>query len=302
MNILLLTSSVFTPAVIGAAVALVMGIAIFIVFKLFAVKTDPRVDEINAILPGVNCGGCGYSGCIGYAEALASGADVDSTKCTAGGEDTAAELAAYLGVEAGLYIPKVAHVYCQGTQDHTKKRYEYTGTLHCASAHGLYSGPNSCTYGCLGFGDCVNVCEFNALYIENGIAHVNHENCTACGKCVDACPKHLIHMIPKHEAATVCTCSNHWPGAVTRKNCSIGCIGCTRCVKACPVDAIHMDDSLAVIDQMICIHCGECVKVCPTFAIRQGLLSGPGTTVDNSVIQKAARAKEKEKVSAKVAE
>ena len=118
----------------------------------------------------------------------------------------------------GLYIPKVAHVYCQGTQDHTKKRYEYTGTLHCASAHGLYSGPNSCTYGCLGFGDCVNVCEFNALYIENGIAHVNHENCTACGKCVDACPKHLIHMIPKHEAATVCTCSNHWPGAVTRKD------------------------------------------------------------------------------------
>ena len=279
MNILILTGAL-TPALIGGAIALVMGIVILIVFKVFAVKTDEKVEEINQILPGVNCGGCGYSGCMGYAEALGSGADTDSNKCTAGGAETAAALAAYLGVEGGQYIPKVAHVHCQGNQDHTQKRYEYTGTPHCASAHGLFSGPNSCTYGCLGFGDCVNVCEFDALYIEKGIARVNHNNCTACGKCVDACPKHLIHMIPKHEAATVNSCSNHWPGAVVRKNCSIGCIACTRCVRVCPVEAIHMEDNLAVIDQLICIHCGKCVEVCPSKSITQGLLYGPGTAVE----------------------
>lgn len=275
----LLTQSIFTPTVIGGAIALVMAIVIMIVYRLFAVKVDEKAAAVNEILPGVNCGGCGYSGCMGYAEALASGADADPTKCTAGGADTAEALAAYLGVEAGIYIPKVAHVHCQGDTAHTKKRYKYTGTQNCASAHSLFSGPNACTYGCLGFGDCVAVCEFGALYIEDGIAKVDHTHCTACGKCVDVCPKQLIQMIPKHEAATVCTCNNHWPGNVIRKHCTIGCIGCTRCVRECPSGAIKMEENLAVIDQYACTHCGNCVTVCPTGAIRTGLLSGPGTQI-----------------------
>ena len=263
------------PAFIGASIALFSGIVILLVFRFFRVEENPLQKTLEDVLPGVNCGGCGYSGCAAYAAALASGEEPLTTLCTAGGQDTATAVAEVMGVEAGTVVPLVANVFCQGTKENTTKRFDYTGTPHCASAAGLFAGPNSCTFGCLGFGDCVAVCKFNALYLENGIAHVNHNNCTACGKCVDACPKFLIHMIPKHELATNVTCSNHWPAKVVRKACKVGCIACGRCVRVCPVNAIKIEDNLAVIDQELCIHCGECVKVCPTNAIRQGLLDGP---------------------------
>lgn len=273
--ILAFQNPIVLPALIGAGVALLAGIVILLVFHFFKVEVDPLEQEILDTLPGANCGGCGYSGCAAYAAALAGGDEANTTLCTAGGQETATAVAALLGVEAGTVIPTVAHVFCQGTCEHTSKRYDYTGTPHCASASGLFSGPNSCTFGCLGFGDCVAVCEFNALYLEDGIARVNHNNCVACGKCVETCPKHLIHMIPKHELATKVTCSNHWPPKVVRQACTIGCIACGRCARECPVGAIEVKDNLAVIDQLECIHCGKCVKVCPTHAIVRGLLDGP---------------------------
>lgn len=275
MLFLLASDAILRPALLGGGIALLLGVVILVVFHFFSVKKDPLEEELNEIMPGVNCGGCGYSGCAAYAEALASGAETNTSRCTAGGKDTADAIAAAMGVAPQAYIPTVAHVFCQGDCHHTQRRYDYTGTPHCASAAGLFAGPNSCTYGCLGFGDCYDVCEFNAIYIEDGIAKVNHNNCTACGKCVEACPKHLIQMIPKHELATKCSCSNHWPPAVTRKACTIGCIACRRCIKTCPVDAIEMDDNRVVIDQYKCIHCGKCVGVCPTKAITRGLLDGP---------------------------
>ncbi len=275
MLLSLTTHPILLPALIGAGISLLAGIVILLVFRFFSVKVDPLQKELEAILPGVNCGGCGYSGCAAYAAALADGSEALTTLCTAGGQDTATAVAELMGVEAGRVIPLVAQVFCQGTRKNTTERYHYTGTPHCASAAGLFSGPNSCTFGCLGFGDCVAVCEFNALYLKDGIAHVNHNNCTACGKCVKACPKFLIRLIPKHELATNVTCSNHWPAKVVMKACKTGCIACGRCVRVCPVQAIQIEDKLAVIDQELCIHCGECVKVCPTKAIRQGLLDGP---------------------------
>lgn len=268
-------NSVLQPALIGAGTSLLAGIVILLVFRFFRVDTNPLQKEIEEVLPGVNCGGCGYSGCAAYATALADGSEPKTTLCTAGGQDTATAVAEVMGVEAGTVISMVANVFCQGTTKNTHKRYEYAGPMHCAAAAGLFSGPNSCIFGCLGFGDCVAVCKFNALYLEDGIAHVNHNNCTACGKCVEACPKHLIRMIPKHELATNTTCSNLWPAKATRKACTIGCIACGRCVRVCPVDAIVIEDNLAVIDQYKCIHCGKCVEVCPTKAIREGLLDGP---------------------------
>ncbi len=289
INLLAAAVSILTPAVIGGGIALILGLIILVVFKLFAVPVDERAINLNERLPGVNCGGCGYSSCMAYAEALVEGSTTDTTLCTAGGEETVAKIADFLGVAAGVFIPTVAHVHCQGSDLYTDNRYLYTGSSNCSSATGLFSGPNSCTYGCMGLGDCVAVCDFDAIYIEDGIARVNHKNCVACGKCVDACPKGLIHMIPKHEAATVCTCSNHWPAARIRKDCNIACIACLRCVKVCPVDAIHMDDNLAVIDQNLCTHCGECVEVCPTASIRVGLLGAPGT------YEEAAKAKPKQK-------
>ncbi len=275
MILSLLTNPVLLPALIGAGVSLLMGLVILLVFRFFRVETNPLQKLIEDVLPGVNCGGCGYSGCAAYAAALADGSEPLTTLCTAGGQDTATDVAQVMGLEAGTVIPTVANVFCQGTTKNTHKRYDYTGPEHCAAATGLFSGPNSCTFGCLGFGDCVAVCEFNAIYIEDGIAHINHENCTACGKCVDACPKHIIHMIPKHELATNVTCSNHWPPKIVRKACTVGCIACGRCVRVCPVDAIVIEDNLAVIDQVSCIHCGKCIEVCPTNAIREGLLGGP---------------------------
>lgn len=275
--ILAITNPILLPALIGAGIALLAGIVILLVFRFFSVEVNPLQKTLEDVLPGVNCGGCGYSGCAAYAAALADGSEPLTTLCTAGGQDTATAVAEVMGVEAGTVVPTVAHVYCQGTTGNTAERYVYTGPRNCAAAASLFSGPNSCTYGCLGFGDCVAVCEFNALYIEDGIAHVNHENCTACGKCVAACPKLLIEMIPKHELATTVTCKNCWPAKAARQACKVACIACGRCVKVCPVNAIVMENNLAIIDQELCIHCGECVKVCPTKAIREGLLKGPGT-------------------------
>lgn len=272
---LLEVNAILIPAVVGAGIALVCGIIIILVFRFFSVEVDPLAETLENIFPGANCGGCGYSGCAAYAAVLADGTEKNTGLCTAGGQEVASAIAAELGVAAETVVPVVANVFCQGTCEKTHERYLYTGTPHCASATGLFSGPNSCTYGCLGFGDCVAACEFNALYIEDGIAKVNHNNCVACGKCVTACPKHLIRLIPKHELATNVTCSNHWPARVAMKACKSACIACRRCVKECPVGAITIENNLAVIDQMKCIHCGKCVGVCPTKAIHQGLLDGP---------------------------
>ena len=265
-------NSFVVPALIGGGIALVLGIIIIITTKVFALPVDEKLEKVRNILPGVNCGACGYSGCDGYAAALSSGEDTNASRCPVGGPETAAELADFLGLEKPSFIPQVAHVYCQGTVDHTKKRYDYSGTISCSAAHGLFSGPNSCTYGCIGFGDCAEVCPYGAIYMADGIAHVESSLCTACGLCVKACPKELIEIIPKHLDAYTVKCRNKWPGAQTRKNCTIGCIGCQRCFKVCQYGAITMDGPLAVIDQEKCVRCGECLDVCPTGAIMNGLM------------------------------
>ena len=266
-------SSVATPVIIASVIALVLGIFIVITSKIFAIPVDERLENIKAILPGANCGACGFSGCEAYAQAMADG-ETDTAKCPVGGAEVAKELAKFLGVAAPDFIPKVAHVHCQGTVDHTKKRFDYEGTIGCAAAHSLFSGPNSCTYGCIGFGDCEAACPYGAIYLAEGIAHVNSNKCTACGLCVVTCPKQLIEIIPKHLNAYTVKCKNKWPGAQTRKNCSIGCIGCQKCFKTCQYEAITMDGPLAIIDQKKCTHCGECLVVCPTHAIANGLMVG----------------------------
>lgn len=259
------------PMLVIGITALVMGTIIAIIFKLFAVKEDKRFEELLEIMPGVNCGGCGYSGCAGYAEALANGTDLDCAKCTAGGVETAEALADYMGFEQPAYVPKVAQIACQGTCEHTERRYDYTGSDSCLSAHNLFSGPNACIYGCMGLGDCKVACEFGAIEIKDGIAQIIPERCTACGKCVEACPKHIISIKPKYKQIFQVRCSNPKPGKNVRSVCDIGCIGCRRCVKACEYGAITMEDALAVIDPEKCVHCGACEPVCPTKAIVIGL-------------------------------
>jgi Na+-translocating ferredoxin:NAD+ oxidoreductase RNF subunit RnfB len=260
---------------IASVIALFLGIIIVIVTKIFAVPVDKKLEDIKAILPGANCGACGFTGCEGYAQSMADGS-TDTNKCPVGGIEVTQELSRYLGVEAPDFVPKVAHIYCQGTTDHTSKRFDYKGTMGCTAAHGLFSGPNSCTYGCLGFGDCAAVCQFDAIYIHKGIAFIDSSKCTACGMCVATCPKNLISIIPKHGDAVTVKCKNKWPGAQTRKNCTVGCIGCQKCFKVCEYGAITMDGPLAVIDQEKCTQCGACIPVCPTHAIDSGLMLGLG--------------------------
>jgi electron transport complex protein RnfB len=272
---LLSLPSVLIPVAIGGGIALLLGVVIMIISKFFAIPVDEKLESIKSLLPGANCGACGYSGCEGYAMALNEG-DTNAARCPVGGTETAVELAMLLGLAVPDFTPQVAHVFCQGTLQNTRKRFDYAGTIGCAAAHGLFSGPNSCTYGCMGFGDCVSVCQYKALYIADGIAHVDSSRCTACGMCVTTCPKELIQIIPKHLNAYTVKCRNKWPGAETRKNCKVGCIGCQRCFKICEYGAITMDGPLAVIDQTKCTHCGKCLPVCPTSTIQNGLMLGIG--------------------------
>ena len=260
------------PVLVMGATALILGFLILVVSKRFAVPVDNRVGDILVILPGANCGGCGYSGCSGYAEALASGLETNTAKCIPGGPDTSEELSAYLGAGGDSFVPTMAQVYCQGTTAQTKPRFEYVGTPTCLSANLIQKGPGSCVYGCLGYGDCKTVCEYDAIEIVDGVARIDPENCVACGKCVTECPKAIIHLIPKVEDAYINRCSNPLLGPIVKKSCGIGCIGCTLCVKVCPVEAITMRDSLAIIDQNKCIHCNKCLEVCPPKSITLGLI------------------------------
>jgi len=257
--------NIMVPGAIVLAIAALLGILIVIVSHFFQMPVNEKKEALVAALPGANCGGCGFAGCDGYAQFLADGS-TDTSLCSVGGAACASELASILGVEAKFAEPSVVRLLCQGTPAYTQPRYEYLGTLSCNAAHGILAGPGSCTYGCLGFGDCITVCAFNALSIKDGIIHVDVDECTACGQCVKMCPKDLLQLFPRSSEVAV-LCKNTWPGAQTRKNCTIGCIGCQKCVKVCPVNAICMTGALAVIDQSICTRCGACVEVCPTHSI-----------------------------------
>lgn len=257
--------NILIPGLVMLGAALLLGILIVIISHVCAVERNETREALVDALPGANCGGCGFPGCDAYAEyLLAPGAD--TSLCSVGGVECAREIASILGTAAVEPEEKVVILHCQGTRNQTGPRYDYLGTLSCHAANGLLAGPGSCTYGCLGFGDCIEVCAFDALRIQDGIVHVNRDNCTGCGQCVKVCPKNLLHLVPV-KATLAVRCQNEWPGALTRKNCHIGCIGCGRCFKVCPSQAITLKGSLATVNQALCTHCDACIEVCPTKAI-----------------------------------
>jgi len=235
--------------------------------KIFYVEEDPKVGEIMGVLPGANCGGCGYPGCSGCATAIAEGkAPVNA--CPVGGAKVANKIAAIMGVEAGSAEPQVAFVKCNGTCENAKSNYNYEGISDCVFASQLAnSGAKGCTYGCLGLGTCVSVCDFGALSIVNGVAVVDEEKCVACGKCKKACPKGLIDFKPKSKI-TVVRCNSKDAGKVVMANCSTGCIGCKICEKNCKFEAIKVENNVAVIDYSKCKDCGLCAMKCPKHAIK----------------------------------
>lgn len=254
--------SILYPVVSIGGMGLVLGAGLGIAGEVFAVEEDPKLGEIMNVLPGANCGGCGFPGCGGLASAIVEGkAPVNG--CPVGGAKCAEAIAAIMGVEAGDAEPMVASVRCNGTCTNAKSKYEYLGISDCNMAAQLVAGGSKgCSYGCLGLGSCVKACAFDAMHIIDGVAVVDKEKCVACGKCVTACPKKLVEMVPAKAKVKV-LCSSKDAGKVVMANCSVGCIGCKICEKNCPFDAIHVENNIAVIDYTKCKNCGICANKCP---------------------------------------
>ncbi len=258
---------------IVAGVGLLVGIFLGIFGKIFAVPTDERVEAVREALPGNNCGGCGYSGCDALAQAIAAG-EAPVNACPVGGQAAADAIAAAMGVESVATERRVAFVKCSGTCDKTRFRYHYYGDDDChrvALTPGR--GPKSCAFGCTGLGSCAKACPFNAITVVDGCAHVNPDECRACGVCVATCPHHLIELIPL-SAVTVVRCASREKGKAVREMCDAGCIGCGLCARICPTGAITVVENLSYIDQDKCIRCGKCAEKCPAKVI-----INPGTAV-----------------------
>ncbi|MEN8905818.1 MAG: RnfABCDGE type electron transport complex subunit B [Clostridiales bacterium] len=254
-------------ALILGILGALFGLGLSIASKVFKVEVDKRVEKIREVLPGANCGACGFAGCDAFAEGIVF-KNAPVTGCPVGGEVLADNIAKIMGVSAGCIDKTTARVMCNGRCSVANEKYIYHGMDDCFAAAQLFKGHKSCTYGCLGHGNCVKACPFDAIAIVGGVARVIEEHCKSCGKCIEACPKNLIEIVPAAKEHSV-LCSSKDKGGVTRKNCEVGCIGCMKCVKTCPVKAISMDGSLAKIDYDKCTNCGKCTTVCPTMAIRR---------------------------------
>ena len=253
-------SVVLKAVLILASMGAIFGLILAIASKVFAVKTDPRLEQLTQALPGANCGGCGFSGCAAYAQAVLDG-KAKVGLCAAGGANTSQQMARIMGVEAVESRRMVAMVRCRHKD--VQKKGVYQGIHDCLAATKVAgSGPNACEYGCLGFGNCVAACKFDAMHLVDGTARVDADKCTGCMSCAAACPKGLILKVP-YEADIIVACANRDRGAETRKVCDIGCIGCRICEKNCPQDAIHVVDNIAVIDHNKCNSCGICADKCP---------------------------------------
>lgn len=253
------------PILFFLILAAVSGALLTIAGKVFFVKTDETVDNILKALPGANCGGCGYSGCEGYANAIAKG-EAPTNLCKPGGLEANKKISAAMGVEVVEVEQEVAFVRCNGNCNATSDKYIYSGTPSCTAAEKFYNGKGECAFGCSGFGDCVNVCENGAITIENGVAVVNPAKCGACGKCIKACPNNLI-TLRKVSQTLMVRCFSQDTGKDTRAVCKNGCIACKICEKKCPNDAIHVVNNHAEIDSEKCTRCGICAAACPSKCI-----------------------------------
>lgn len=249
-------------AVIVGGTGLFIGVFLGIAGKKFAVEVDEREEAIGGVLPGNNCGGCGYAGCGGLAAAIVSG-EAELGACPVGGAPVAKLIGEIMGQSVDEKARTTAFIKCAGTCDKAKQDFDYFGIEDCTMMNFVQNGgPKSCNYGCHGFGTCVKACPFDAICIINGVAVVDKEACKACGKCIAACPKALIEMVP-YEQKHLVQCNSKDKGKDVMAACSVGCIGCKMCQKVCPADAITVEDNIAHIDAEKCTNCGACVEKCP---------------------------------------
>ena len=262
---------ILLPIAVLAAISLLCALLLTISSVFFGVKEDERAAAIRECLPGANCGACGYSGCDGYAKALSEGLTDKTNLCIPGGDGVAGDIAEIMGVEAGDVVERVAYVACNGSCRPEERKYNYSGPETCASANLFFAGDRDCTFACLGYGDCINVCPRNAICInpDKHIAEIDPRKCIGCGLCIEKCPNGIIHLIKDTERVVV-KCSSHNKGAEVRKVCQNGCIACGLCAKKCPQGAITIENNLATINYEKCNGCGTCHEVCPVKCIHVG--------------------------------
>lgn len=260
--------AVLVVAVIGLLCAVMLTVA----SKFMAVEVDERIPMVRECLPGANCGACGFAGCDGYAAALVEDPDLAVSLCVPGGATAAENIGKVLGREAGDVAKQVAEVRCSGTCEATSVKMDYKGLESCAAAKLLFGGTGKCVYGCIGLGDCAQVCPVGAIHINGGLARVDTSVCIGCGLCAKTCPNHVIDIRPA-DAHMVVDCNSRQKGAGTTKSCTAGCIGCRLCEKNCHTGAITVTDNLASIDYAKCDGCGKCLEVC-----KRGCLSALNIT------------------------
>lgn len=264
---MIITLSIIILGIIGIIAAVIL----FGAAKKFSVYEDPKIGEIEALLPGANCGGCGFSGCHAFAVECANATSMQGLNCT--GLDAAgmARIADVVGLTAVASQRHVAVIKCSASCENRDPRNRYDGVRSCAIENALYQGESDCIYGCLGCGDCVKACPFGAMQLLPGeeLPTVDYTKCTGCGKCVAACPRHLCTLVPWHDERPIVwvACANRDRGPVAMKECGVACIGCSKCLKVCPTQAPAIASFLATIDQEKCTSCGECVKACPRHSI-----------------------------------
>ncbi|MDA3890866.1 MAG: Fe-S cluster domain-containing protein [Salinivirgaceae bacterium] len=278
------------------ALGVLAALILYFVAQKFMVIEDPRIDEVEGMLPGANCGGCGFPGCRGFAEAMVKADDISDLNCPVSDADGMVAIAAHLGHEASAADPKIAVLRCNGTCDNRAKTNHYDGAPNCTIVASLYVGDTGCTYGCLGHGECVDSCKFDAMYMDpiTGLPVIDADKCVACGACVKACPKNIIELRNKgkKDRRIFVSCVNKDKGGVAKKACSVACIGCMKCQKVCPFEAITIENNLAYIDFNKCKLCRKCVPECPTDAIHE--LNFPPKKVAAPIIESLTKETPKE--------
>ena len=266
-----MSSTVIITIISLTILAVVSAVILYFVAQKFKIFEDPRIDDVQAALPAANCGGCGYAGCRNFAEALVSAESFDGLNCPVGGNAVMTQIAAILGKSAVQVDPTVAVLLCNGTPEFRPRTSRYDGVEDCRIQNSLYAGETDCSYGCLGNGDCVKACQFDAMYMDavTMLPVIIDDKCVSCGACVKACPRHLIELRKKakKDRKLYVACSNCDKGGPARKACKVACIACSKCFKVCEFGAITIENNLAYIDAEKCTFCRKCVIECPTGSI-----------------------------------
>lgn len=260
-----------TTIIVMGVTGIIAAVVLYFVAKKFHVYEDPKIAEIEELLPGANCGGCGYSGCHAFACACASATSLEGMNCPGAGPENMKKIADIVGLTSVDAARKVAIVKCNGSCGRRPELNVYDGVSSCAIESTFYGGETPCVYGCLGCGDCVASCPYDAMHLDKaaGLPVVNREKCVGCGKCVKACPRNIMELAEVREGreSVWVACMNRDKGGVAMKECEVACIGCGKCVRTCTHDAVKVSDFLAKIDSEICTGCGDCIAACPRNSI-----------------------------------